>query len=81
MAAGGLNNIQLRIETRAYKMASVELDPQRTFRDESEDGTEIEGLLIDPAERRGRFRRRREQEGAPLITVVHRGPESHHPDG
>ncbi|WP_036766500.1 alpha/beta hydrolase family protein [Parvularcula oceani] len=57
----------------------VELYPQRVVRYEAEDGTEVEGILIEPATERRRFRRG--ETASPMITVVHGGPESHYVNG
>lgn len=55
-------------------LAGKRLAPQEVIRYEARDGLEIEGLLIRPLDETP-------GERAPLIVVVHGGPESHYDNG
>ncbi|MEZ6197214.1 MAG: S9 family peptidase [Planctomycetota bacterium] len=55
-------------------LEEVRLAPQRVVRYQTKDKIEIEGVLIEPLDRR-------EGERVPLIVVVHGGPESHYSNG
>ncbi len=53
-------------------LADVRLAPQEVVRFQARDGLELEGLLLRPLD---------DAEAAPLVMVVHGGPEGHRRDG
>lgn len=55
-------------------LAGVRLARQEVVRYKARDGLEVEGLLVQPLERRGDAR-------VPLVVVVHGGPEAHYSNG
>ena len=72
--AGGAAAAPRRLTDSNPWLAERRLAPQRKVTYEARDGVELEGLLIEPIGRRGDAR-------APLVVVVHGGPEAHFSDG
>lgn len=71
--APGANAPQRLTDSNPW-LADVALGKQEVIRYTARDGLEIEGILVHPLERRHNAR-------APLILVVHGGPEAHYSNG
>ena len=73
VAAAGARTARKLTDSNPW-LASVRLARQEVVRYKARDGLEVEGLLVQPLERRGNAR-------VPLVVVVHGGPEAHYSNG